>query len=113
MEGFRKAGPTASGIILVFRTEKWFATDHIHIDAFFGVVPVLVLKRRLRLVQLGHFILELGEPFLQLLIFFPYLPVFPDKLSPSGTFLVAAVMEGVLSVVILVRLLCFVKRSCR
>ena len=39
-----ETGPTTTGIILIFRAKQGFSRNHINVDPWFFVIPVLILE---------------------------------------------------------------------
>src|SRR2546421_5786126 len=57
LEGFGEAGPPRTRVELVERTEERLAGHDVHVDPCLMVVPVLVVKRGLGSLVLGHLVL--------------------------------------------------------
>jgi hypothetical protein len=58
VDGPGEARPTAPGLKLVERTEKWLACHHIDIEAGFMVVPIGVLEGWFGPTFLSHVVLQ-------------------------------------------------------
>ena len=65
---FGEAGPTGAAIKLVERGEQRFAGDDIDVDAGLVVVPVGVVKGRLRAGLTGNAVLLGGELLLEVVL---------------------------------------------
>lgn len=55
--GFRKSGPTTFAFEFVGRRKQGFPGNHIHIDAFFKLIPEFIHKGTFRVIFLGDAVL--------------------------------------------------------
>mgnify|MGYP001556879187 CR=1 FL=1 len=63
IEGPSKAGPTGTGVKFVLRAKQWFSRNNVDINSSLMIVPILIMKRRLRDILLRALAMIVGQCF--------------------------------------------------
>jgi len=115
-----ETGPPGAGFEFIRGTEQRLARHDINVNAFFLIVPIFILERRLGAVFLRDFILHRRQFFAQNLIGrFGILavraaliaPVLLDETVPARAFAIAFVVLRIFLIIILMILLSRIKRA--